>query len=91
MKCEFHRGDVIVKIGGSSAYVVVKPVDDSIWYNLLYLYHGKVFRSYVHRESIDSDYVKIDYCKDPYDCDMVFKKLRQIACKFDKDDMGGKP
>ncbi len=90
MKCEFHRGDVIVQIGGSTTYVVIKPVGDSIWYSLLYLWCGKVVHTDVHRESIDSDYVKVDHCKDPHDFDDVFKKLSQIACKFDMD-MGGKP
>ena len=38
----------------------------------------------VHKTTIDSDYVKVDFCKNPFDDDSVYEKLMPIAKAFGK-------
>jgi hypothetical protein len=81
---EFRKGDVVVKIGDSNAYVICGSYRTSIWYSVQYLWSNRVFRSDVHIYTIDSDYVKVDFCKDPMNNDEVYAKLMPIARAFGK-------
>ena len=81
---EFKKGDVVVQIGGSSAYVIVDDELSSIWYSVKYLWSNKVFHSEIHKYSLDFDYVKADFCKNPFDDDSVYEKLMPIAKAFGK-------
>ena len=92
MKCEFHRGDVIVQIGWSSAYVVVCPciVTDgfvkSTWYRLKYLgYGGIVCYTNIPVATIESDYVKVGFCKNISSMEEVCKALNPIEHAFGLD------
>ena len=80
----FKEGDVVVKIGGSNAYVVDETKLSSIWYGVKYLWSNKVFHSEIHKYSLDSDYVKVDFCKNPLNSDEVYAKLVPIARAFGK-------
>lgn len=81
---EFRKGDVVVQIGGSNAYVIDGSYQTAIWYSAKYLWNGKVFHSNVHKTTIESDYVKVDFCKNPFDDDSVYQKLMPIAKAFGK-------
>lgn len=81
---KFQRGDVVVKIGDSNAYVVDDAELSSIWYGVKYLWSNKVFHSEIHKYSLDSDYVKVDFCKNPLNSDEVYAKLIPIARAFGK-------
>ena len=81
---KLQRGDVVVKIGGSNAYVVDDADRSSIWYGVKYLWSNKVFHSEIHKCSLDSDYVKVDFCKNPLNSDEVYAKLMPIARSFGK-------
>ena len=80
MNGNFKRGDMVVQIGGKSAYVVSRK--HGIWYGVEYLWSNKVFHSDIHRYSIDSNYVKVDFCKNPRNSDEVYAKLIRIAKAF---------
>ena len=75
---EFKKGDVVVQIGGSNAYVIDGSYQTTIWYSAKYLWHGKVFQVQVHKTTIDSDYVKVDFCKNVFDDVRVYLKLADI-------------
>lgn len=77
--CEFRKGDVVVKIGSHNAYVIDGAYDTAIWYSAKYLWDGKVFHTQVHKTTIDSDYVKVDFCKRVFDDDYVYWKLIPIV------------
>lgn len=81
---EFKKGDVVVQIGGSNAYVIDGSYQTTIWYSAKYLWYGKVFQTQVHKTTIDSDYVKVDFCRNPFDDDSVYEKLMPIAKAFGK-------
>ena len=81
---EFKKGDVVVKIGSHNAYVISGAYDTAIWYSAKYLWSGKVFHTEVHKSTIDSEYVKVDFCKRVFDNDYVYWKLIPIAKAFGK-------
>ena len=81
---KLKRGDVVVKIGGSSAYVIDDAELSSIWYGVKYLWSNKVFHSEIHKHALDSDYLKVDFCKNPLNSDEVYAKLMPIARAFGK-------
>ena len=80
MNGNFKRGDVVVQIGGSSAYVVSRR--HGIWYEVKYLWCDGVCRGEVHYFSLDSVYVKVDFCKNTSDDNAVHNKLMHIARAF---------
>lgn len=80
MNGNFKRGDVVVQIGGSSAYVVSRR--HGIWYEVKYLWCDEVCESDVHYFSLDSLYVKVDFCKNASDDNVVHDKLMRIARAF---------
>ena len=84
MNGNFKRGDVVVQIGGSNAYVIDGSYQTTIWYSAKYLWSNKIFHSDVNRRTIDSDYVKVDFCKRVFDDDSVYEKLMPIAKAFGK-------
>jgi hypothetical protein len=84
MMDEFKKGDVVVRIGGSNAYVIDGAYQTTIWYSAQYLWNGKLFQTHVHRTTIDSDYVKVDFCRNPFDDKSVYEKLMPIAKAFGK-------
>ena len=84
MNGNFKRGDVVVQIGGSNAYVICGSYRTGIWYSVQYLWLNKVFHSDVHSDTIDSDYVRVDFCKKPMNSDEVYAKLMPIARAFGK-------
>ena len=84
MESEFKKGDVVVQIGGSNAYVIDGSYQTTIWYSASYLWNGKVVQTQVHKTTIDSDYVKVDFCKRVFDDDSVYAKLMPIAKAFGK-------
>jgi len=77
--CEFKKGDVVVQIGGSNAYVIDGSYETAIWYSVKYLWSGKIFHAEVHKFTIDKDYVKVDFCKRVFDDDYVYWKLIPIV------------
>ena len=81
---EFKKGDVVVQIGGSNAYVIDGSYQTTDWYSASYLWSGKLFQTQVHKTTIDSDYVKVDFCRNPFDDDSVYEKLMPIAKAFGK-------
>ena len=81
---DFRKGDVVVQIGGSNAYVVDDAELSSIWYGVKYLWSNKVFQGEIHKYSLDSDYVKVDFCKNHLNSDEVYAKLMPIARAFGK-------
>jgi hypothetical protein len=83
MNGNFKRGDVVVQIGGSSAYVVSRR--HGIWYEVKYLWCDGVCRGEVHYFSLDSVYVKVDFCKNASDDNAVHDKLMHIAMAFRED------
>jgi hypothetical protein len=80
MNGNFKRGDVVVQIGGKSAYVVSQR--HGIWYEVKYLWSGLVCKGAVHYFSLDSVYVKVDFCKNASDDNVVHDKLMRIARAF---------
>ena len=80
MNGNFKRGDVVVQIGGSSAYVVSRR--RGIWYEVKYLWCDEVCESDVHYFSLDPLYVKVDFCKNTSDVNVVRDKLMGIASAF---------
>ena len=82
MKSEFRKGDVVVQIGGKTAYVVCRR--HGIWYEVKYLWSNLVCKGDVHYFSLDSVYVKVDFCKNTSDDDSVYVKLMSIAKAFRK-------
>lgn len=81
---KLQRGDVVVKIGSHNAYVIDGSCQTTDWYSASYLWYGKVFQIQVLKTTIDSDYVKVDFCKNPFDDDSVYEKLMPIAKAFGK-------
>ena len=77
----FKNGDVVVKIGGRTAYVVDGTRSNSIWYGVKYLWWDKVVEADIHRFSLDADYVRVDRCVPSDDRD-VHDKLIRIAKAF---------
>lgn len=77
MKGNFKKGDVVVQIGGKSAYVVSRR--HGIWYEVKYLWCDEVCRGEVHYFSLDSVYVKVDFCKNASDDNVVHDKLMRIV------------
>lgn len=81
---EFKKGDVVVQIGGSNAYVIDGASDTTMWYSVQYLWSNKVYHADKSKYDLDSDYVKVDFCKNPFDDDSVYEKLMPIAKAFGK-------
>lgn len=81
---EFKKGDVVVQIGGSNAYVIDGAYDTTMWYSVQYLWSNKVYHADKSKYDLDSDYVKVDFCKNPFDDDSVYEKLMPIAKAFGK-------
>ena len=81
---QYRKGDVVVQIGGSNAYVIDGSYRTTISYSVKYLWSNKIFHSDVNRHTIDSDYVKVDFCKRVFDDDSVYEKLMPIAKAFGK-------
>ena len=81
---EFKKGDVVVQIGGSNAYVIDGAYDTTMWYSVQYLWSNKVYHADKSKHDLDSDYVKVDFCKNPFDDDSVYEKLMPIAKAFGK-------
>jgi hypothetical protein len=78
MKGEFRKGDVIVQIGGNLVYVICGAYQTTIWYGVKCLRNGQVITSEVYRNAIDSNYVKVDFCKNVFDDVRVYLKLADI-------------
>ena len=81
---QYRKGDVVVQIGGSNAYVIDGAYDTTMWYSVQYLWSNKVYHSDKSKYDLDSDYVKVDFCKNPFDDDSVYEKLMPIAKAFGK-------
>ena len=60
MKGEFRKGDVIVRIGGQTAYVVEDAHSDR--YSLMFLIGGNVSHLVLYKIFIDRHFVKVDKC-----------------------------
>ena len=60
MKCDFGKGDVIVRIGGQMTYVVADAHTDR--YSLLYLLGNNVTYNILYKDFIDKQFVKVDSC-----------------------------
>lgn len=80
----FKKGDVVVRIGGSNAYVIDGSYQTTDWYSAQYMWNGKLVQTHVHKTTIDSDYVKVDFCRNPFDDGSVYEKLMPIAKAFEK-------
>ena len=75
---EFKTGDVVVKIGGNLVYVICGAYQTTTWYSVKCLRNGQVVTSEVYRNAIDSNYVKVDFCKNVFDDVRVYLKLADI-------------
>lgn len=84
MNGNFKRGDVVVQIGGSNAYVIDGSYQTTMWYSVRYLWSNKVYHSDKSKYDLDSDYVKVDFCKNSRNSDEVYAKLMPIARAFGK-------
>lgn len=76
MKCDFGKGDVIVRIGGHMIYVVADAHTDR--YSLLYLLGNKVTYNILYKDFIDKQFVKVDKCNNPYNFSEVIDKVKEI-------------
>ena len=81
---EFKKGDVVVQIGGSNAYVISGAYETTMWYSVEYLWSNKVYHTDKSKYDLDSDYVKVDFCKNPLNSDEAYAKLMPIARAFGK-------
>lgn len=84
MDGEFRKGDVVVQIGGSNAFVIDGAYETTMWYSVQYLWSNKVFHADKSKFDLDSDYVKVDFCKNPFDDKQVYAKLIRIEKAFEK-------
>ena len=84
MTREFKKGDVIVKIGGNLVYVICGAYQTTIWYSVKCLRNGQVVTSEVYGSAIDSNYVKVDCCKNVFDDVRVYLKLADIEGALSK-------
>ena len=75
MKCDFGKGDVIVRIGGQMTYVVADAHTDR--YSLLYLLGNKVTYNIMYKDFIDKQFVKVDKCN-PEDFAGVIDTVKDI-------------
>ena len=73
MKCDFGKGDVIVRIGGQMTYVVADAHTDR--YSLLFLLGNNVTYNILYKSFIDKHFVKVDKCN-PEDLAGVIDKVR---------------
>ena len=78
MMGEFKKGDVVVQIGGSNAYVIDGAYDTTMWYGVQYLWNGQIYHADKSKFDLDSDYVKVDFCEDVFDDVRVYLKLAEI-------------
>ena len=84
MMGEFKKGDVIVQIGGNLVYVICGAYQTTIWYWVKCLRNGQVITSEVYMSAIDSNYVKVDFCKRVFDDECVYWKLKGIEKALNK-------
>lgn len=75
---EFKKGDVVVQIGGSNAYVIDGAYDTTMWYSVQYLWDGQIYHDHKSKFDLDSDYVKVDFCEDVFDDVRVYLKLADL-------------
>lgn len=78
MMGEFKRGDVVVQIGGSNAYVIDGAYDTTMWYSVQYLWNGQIYHADKSKFDLNSDYVKVDFCENVMDDVRVYLKLAAI-------------
>ena len=71
MKCEFRKGDVIIRVDARSLYVVADAHTDR--YSLLYLTGGYVIRRTMFKSYIDKNYVKVDKCNSDHYSEVIDK------------------
>ena len=81
MKCDFGKGDVIVRIGGQMTYVVADAHTDR--YSLLFLLGNNVTYNILYKSFIDKHFVKVDKCN-PEDLAGVIDKVRDIWYNLSK-------
>ena len=79
---EFKRGDVVVEIGGSNAFVISGAYQTTMWYSVQYLWNGQIYHADKSKFDLDSDYVKVDFCKNVFDDNVVHDKLVRIVRAF---------
>ena len=84
MSGEFKMGDVIVQIGGNLVYVVCGEYQTTTWCSVKCLRNGQVIDSEVYGSAIDSNYVKVDFCKNVFDDVRVYLKLAGIEGALSK-------
>ena len=75
MKGEFRKGDVIVRIGGQTTYVVKDAHTDR--YSLMWLLGGKVTYNILYKDFVDRNFVKVDKCN-PNIFSEVIDKVKEI-------------
>lgn len=75
---EFKKGDVVVQIGGRNAFVIAGAYQTTLWYSVQYLWNGQIYHAYKFKSDLDSDYVKVDFCKNVFDDVRVYLKLAEI-------------
>lgn len=75
MKGEFRKGDVIVRIGGQTAYVVEDAHTDR--YSIMFLIGGNVSHLVLYKTFIDRNFVKVDKCN-PNKHSEVVDKIKDI-------------
>ena len=84
MNGEFKTGDVVVQIGGNLVYVVCGAYQTTTWCSVKCLRNGQVIDSEVYGSAIDSNYVKVDFCKNVFDDVRVYLKLADIEGALSK-------
>ena len=84
MSGEFKTGDVVVQIGGNLVYVVCGAYQTTTWCSVKCLRNGQVIDSEVYGSAIDSNYVKVDFCKNVFDDVRVYLKLADIEGALSK-------
>ena len=75
MKCDFGKGDVIVRIGGHMTYVVEDAHTDR--YSLLFPIGYNVTHNVLEKAFIDKHFVKVDLCN-PNNFSEVIDKVKDI-------------
>ena len=75
MKCDFGKGDVIVRIGGKMTYVVEDAHTDR--YSLLFPIGYNVTHNVLEKAFIDRHFVKVDKCN-PNNFSEVVDKIHGI-------------
>ena len=81
MKCDFGKGDVIVRIGGQMTYVVEDAHTDR--YSLLFPVGNSVTYNILYKTFVDSHFVKVDKCN-PNKHSEVVDKIEDIWYNLSK-------